>query len=50
MAQAIFIYCLVCVLEQKEFDDFNAKLLAVRCQWRYEVSMPNRVFLTKNGE
>lgn len=34
----LFIYCLVCVLEQKESDDFNAKLLAVRLQWRYEVS------------
>lgn len=50
MSRAILIYCLVRVLEQKQSDDFNAKLLAVRCQWRYEVSMPNRVFLTKNGE
>lgn len=37
MARAILIYCLAYILEQKANDDFNAKLLAVRCQWRYEV-------------
>ena len=37
ISKVILIYCLVRVLEQKVFDDFNAKLLAVRCQWRYEV-------------
>ncbi|MFA9487092.1 MULTISPECIES: hypothetical protein [unclassified Moraxella] len=44
MTLAILIYCLAYILEQKANDEFNKKLLSLRCQWRYEVSMPNRVF------
>lgn len=38
MSKTILIFCLVRILQQKQSDDFTVRLLAVRRQWRYEVS------------